>query len=96
MMARQSVRLRDNLPVRPENLKQLPQMIQLTQLQSDARQPVMAVLIDEAMHANQPVSQTLIQRMIQAHRQRPTACTRQCKRNQNQRARVPKRQPKPE
>ena len=53
-MTRQPVRLRHQLALRTEHLKQLAEMIQASQALRQAIQPVMAVLIDKAVQADCP------------------------------------------
>ena len=75
--------------MRSKNLKKFAEMVQFTQFYRETIQPLMAVFIYETVQPNQPITQTLIQRMIEAYCQCPTACARKYQRHQNQRTRIP-------
>ena len=72
-MTRQSSGLRQQFAMGREDLKKLSEMFQFAQSGCQTDQPGGALLIDKIMQSDQTVAQALIQSVIEADGQRPTA-----------------------
>jgi len=93
-MTGQTIRLRHQFAPRPENLEKLTECLQFAQSRREAIQPRVAVFFYKTVQASEPMAETLIQSMIEAYCQRPTASHRECQRHQKQGAGIPKRKAK--